>query len=100
MEQSLPVGINAEPKVVSQKSAVRNAISSASASTGVSVADMKNKEVKSVEKRQAMTLARNSILDGLKSGVIALKKEKSESELKRYASSLLSNWLKRDSELN
>ena len=83
--------------VISQKEAVKSAISQVLTEAGVKFDESSN--FKDLLTREHRAQVNNILFEGFRSGSIALKKEKSDSELKEYVSGLVSNWLKKDTSL-
>lgn len=85
-------------KVLSQKEAVRSALTQVLTEAGIVVGEGSNfKEVMTKEYRAQV----NQILfQGFRAGTIALKGEKTDQELKDYVSGLQSNWLNKDKAIN
>ena len=85
-------------KVLSQKEAVRSALTQVLTEVGIVVGEGSNfKEVMTKEYRAQV----NQILfQGFRAGTIALKSEKTDQELKDYVSGLQSNWLNKDKAIN
>lgn len=81
-------------QVLSQKEAVRNALTKVLIEAGIKFDEGSNfKELMTKELRSQV----NQILfEGFRSGVIAIKGEKTDKQLKDYVSGLQSNWLNKD----
>lgn len=84
--------------VISQKEAVKSAISQVLTEAGVKFDD--NSNFKDILTREYRAQVNQILFEGFRAGTITLKKEKSDSELKEYVSGLVSNWLKKDMSLS
>ena len=74
---------------MNQKEAVRQALVNVCGEQEVYTPDKEQKaQVKAI------------LFEGFKAGTIDIKKEKNDSDLKEYVSGLLSNWLRKDTEIN
>lgn len=82
----------------SQKEAVFSAITSVLAEKGVSFEVGSN--VSPIMTKEYRGLVNAILVEGFKSGDIPLDKQFDEAGLKAYASSLLSNWIRKDKRLN
>lgn len=83
--------------VVSQKEAVRSAISQVLSEAGVRFDETTN--VKSLMTKELRSQVNHILFEGFRSGTIALKGEKTDKELRDYVSGLQSNWLNKDTSL-
>lgn len=83
---------------IQQKDAVYSFLTAALIGTTVTVAQLKDKAVKTAEKKAVLKSARVQLFDGIKTGAIEYSKRdsKTDGELKKYCSSLINNWLKKD----
>lgn len=84
------------PNSLAQKEAVFQFVTEALQGTEVTVAQLKDKTVKTPEKKAVLKQVRVSIFNGIKAGTIAFAPNKTDGELKKYCSSLINNWLKKD----
>jgi hypothetical protein len=84
--------------VISQKDAVKSAITQVLTEAGVKFDD--NSNFKDLLTREHRAQVNQILFEGFRSGSIAIKKEKSDPELKEYVSGLVSNWLKKDTTLS
>lgn len=84
------------PSTLSQKDAVHQfaieALAGAVAAEGQALRSLVTKEV-----RKAIRL---KLFEGVKSDTIKLARSMDDSKLKKYCSSLINNWLKKDSRFN
>lgn len=85
---------NQPVKKMQQKEAVRNFILSEIAEKGVVRAE--GDPLKVLVTKDIRDKVRARLFDGFKSGSINLNTEKDDSQLKKYCSGVLSNWLKKD----
>jgi hypothetical protein len=86
----------AAPKATKQKDAVRTFITEALASAGPADATAaKARMTKEIRK-----VVRQRLFAGMRDGSIVLGSAMDDSKLKKYCSSLINNWLKKDAQLN
>jgi hypothetical protein len=83
-----------------QKEAVYSFLTEAMLGTQVTVARLKTKADKAQDKKDVLKAARVRLFAGIKSGDIALKSQMNDSKLKKYCSSVINNWLKKDKRFN
>jgi hypothetical protein len=84
-------------QVVSQKEAVRSAISQVLSEAGVRFDETTN--VKSLMTKELRSQVNQILFEGFRSGAVVLKGEKTDKELRDYVSGLQSNWLNKDTSL-
>jgi hypothetical protein len=82
----------------SQKEAVFTAITAVLSENGISFE--KNTNVNTLMNKDLRSQVNNILVEGFKSQTIELDKTCSDAELKKYSSSLQSNWLRKDKRLN
>lgn len=83
----------------SQKEAVFSAVSSVLNEAGITVAEGEN--YSTYLNRELRAQVTNVLVEGFKSGSIALEKSfESDSDLRTYCSGLTSNWLRKDNRMN
>lgn len=80
--------------VLSQKVAVKNAITQVLTEAGIHFDD--NSNFKSLMTKELRAQVNAILFAGFRAGTIELKKEKSDKDLKEYVSGLQANWLKKD----
>jgi len=90
---------------INQKQAVRNAIFAVLEESGISFELNGSESIGTVMNSDYKASARNILYAGFKSGEIEYKesfqvKVDNDTELKKYVSGLLNNWMRKDKELN
>lgn len=83
-------------KTMSQKDAVHKFASEAL--EGIAVAE--GASLRSLITKDMRKSIRLKLFEGMKAGSIKLAKQTNDSKLKKYCSSLINNWLKKDSRFN
>lgn len=94
-----PIEVEVETKsILSQKQAVKQFLKEALDNKGITMAEgdaMKSYISKEMRKEVAQRL-----FNGMRDGSIALSSQKDDKALRKYSSGLISNWLKKDKDLN